>query len=85
MVVTDGTNTASTTFTDAAVDVYNESGVYVGSYDTIGEALDAADDGYTLEVSAGIFTGTAQVDESVSLLGANAGVCAGVDSGTRGE
>jgi len=55
-------------------------------YDAIWVALDDALPGDTIEVAAGTYPeGVVAVDISVNLLGANAGVCAGVDSGPRGD
>jgi len=85
VTVTDGANTAATTFTDSCVELYNDIGTHVGSYATIGTALAAAGNDFTLEVLAATWVGSVFVDMSVNLLGANAGVSAGINPGPRGD
>jgi len=53
-------------------------------YGTIQAAINDADPNNTILVMAGTYSEVVEVDESVTLLGANAGVCAGVDPGIRG-
>jgi len=73
-----GTNTF-----DRAV-VVRGSGIKVPAiFSSIQDAVDEADSGDTVSVAKGTYDEVVAVNESVNLLGANAGECAGVDPGTR--
>jgi len=52
-----------------------------GDYDTIQEAIDAASDGDTIVVAAGLYEVTVEIDKSLTLKGAQAGVDARNRSG----
>jgi len=55
------------------------------AFSDIGAAIEATDEGGTVTVLEGTYTGDVDVTKSVSIEGANAGVSAGVDAGTRGD
>lgn len=55
----------------------------VDAFSTINDAVEAAAAGDTVKVLEGTYTETVIVDESISLLGPNAGISAGTHAGTR--
>ena len=64
------------------VELYDENDVYVASFMTIQDAIDAASDGYRIAADAGSYAEDLIVDVDVTIEGANAGL-AGTD-GARG-
>ena len=67
---------------DRAVTVDHASLLHI-IWSKIQGGVDAASSGDSVIVAKGIYDEVVLVDESVNLLGANAGVCAGVDPGGR--
>ncbi|KQM36423.1 calcium-binding protein [Sphingomonas sp. Leaf10] len=59
---------------DDAVQLVTGSGALVGSYATLQAAVAAAQDGDTILLAAGTYTGTVTVDKDVTIKGANAGI-----------
>ena len=66
------------------IQVTDENGVILGTFDTIQEAIDAATPGSTIEVPAGTYEENVNVNKDVTLLGANAGT-SGTDGGRGAE
>lgn len=61
-------------------------GVYgTTAFSSIEAAVDATDEGGTVNVLEGTYSGNVTLDKSVTLAGANAGVSAGAEAGTRGD
>jgi len=76
---------ANNTF-DRAVTVDHEGASLLHTiWSKIQDAVNAAVAGDTVSVADGTYDEVVLVDESVNLLGANAGVCAGVNPGARGD
>lgn len=57
-----------------AVQVFDEGGNFVGSFDTIQEGVDASSDGFTLNLAAGEYDEVLTIDKEVTILGAQSGV-----------
>lgn len=59
---------------DGAVQLFDGADNFVASFATIQAAVDAASDGYTLNLAAGTYAETVTVDVDVTIVGPNAGV-----------
>lgn len=62
--------------------VFNADGGYVGTYGTIQDAVNASAAGYTVQVGAGTFAGTVNINKAITLIGVDAGLSG---SGVRAE
>jgi Ca2+-binding RTX toxin-like protein/preprotein translocase subunit YajC len=62
------------------VQLFDDGGQLVGTFDTIQDAVDAASAGYTVNVSAGTYAEIVTVDEDVTIVGPNSGIAG---DGTR--